>query len=127
MLKFVFYIKNGILKLFSVCASCSSWIRILDLDLRQLFFHCATAAAFSIFPVQIKLFCLFLYPSIRYFFLPLMDRFEPLNLGSCVSCSTNLLTRLIRLGQRKRISHKQSARWQHLSRLKARALFFLQK
>jgi hypothetical protein len=29
--------------------------------------------------------------------------------------------------QRKRISHKQSARWQHLSQLKARALFFLQK
>jgi hypothetical protein len=29
--------------------------------------------------------------------------------------------------QWKRISHKQSTRWQHLSRLKARALFFLQK
>jgi hypothetical protein len=29
--------------------------------------------------------------------------------------------------QWKRISRKQSARWQHLSRLKARALFFLQK
>ncbi len=27
----------------------------------------------------------------------------------------------------KRISHKQSARWQNLSRLKASALFFLQK
>ncbi len=27
----------------------------------------------------------------------------------------------------KRISHKQSVRWQHLSRLKASALFFLQK
>jgi hypothetical protein len=27
----------------------------------------------------------------------------------------------------KRISHKQSARWQHLSRLKASALFFLKK
>jgi hypothetical protein len=29
--------------------------------------------------------------------------------------------------QWKRISRKQSARWQHLSRLKASALFFLQK
>jgi hypothetical protein len=29
--------------------------------------------------------------------------------------------------QWKRISHKQSARWQHLSRLKASAFFFLQK
>jgi hypothetical protein len=29
--------------------------------------------------------------------------------------------------QWKRISHKQSARWQHLSRLKASAFFYLQK
>jgi hypothetical protein len=29
--------------------------------------------------------------------------------------------------QWKRIRHKQSARWQNLSRLKASALFFLQK
>jgi hypothetical protein len=32
-----------------------------------------------------------------------------------------------KLFQWKRISHKQSARWQHLSQLKARALFFLKK
>ncbi len=30
-------------------------------------------------------------------------------------------------GQCKRISHTQSARWQHLSQLKASVIFFLQK
>ncbi len=79
-------------------------------------------------------FCIRILSSVRTFFYLLRPIPPPLNFRGLVILIRKFLERcpsifliLIIWEQSKRISHKQSARWQLLSRLKASAFFSLQK